>query len=200
MGSGKACDVSKHWQCSVQRPALETDEECVLTSRRGLQGVWTSSARGNPGRQRTCDVWTWERTHVQHLSSCLQRSKLWIMNITEVIGWWDSFITLTNIVSQRWRTELEGQDSHMPASFTLQSRLMNFLTRLRDFWFTFSLHRLTQRAAANEPLSLDVVIWRAQSERRMEAEVCRNLRKKCLKYGKLFAYLFDILVTKHHFQ
>lgn len=42
----------------------------------------------------------WERTLVLHLSSCRARHKLGIMNITEVMGLWDSFMTLTNTISQ----------------------------------------------------------------------------------------------------
>lgn len=56
-----------------------------------------------------------------------------------------------------------------PASFALQNRLLNFLTR--DFRFTFLLHRLTHAVAANEHLSLEAMIQCAVSERnRTEAE------------------------------
>lgn len=99
-GLRPACDISKQSRTALCERLGWTNEECVLTSRRGLLGVWTSSSLGNPGRQCTCYGWAWEQTRGEHLSSCLVRHKLWIMNITEVMGLWDSFITLTNTISQ----------------------------------------------------------------------------------------------------
>lgn len=43
-----ACDISKQSRTVLSERLAGTNEECVLTSRRGLLGVWTSSSRGNP--------------------------------------------------------------------------------------------------------------------------------------------------------
>lgn len=151
-GLRPASDISK------QRTALGeylawTSGECVLTSWRGLKGVWTCSPLGNPGRQCTCYDWVWEQTRVERISTCQPRHKLWIMNITEVMGLWDSFIALTNRISQEDR----GGGMRQMTYFALQTRLLNFLTRLRDFWVTFILLCWAHTLALNERLSLEVI-------------------------------------------
>lgn len=81
------------------------------------------------------------------------------------------------------RVEVGGQGSHMPASFALQNRLLNFLTLPRDFWVTFILHCLTHAVAANEHLSLDAVIQHAVSDRdRDEAERLQECGEMCLMW------------------
>lgn len=98
-GLHPACDITKQRRTALCESLARANGECVLTSWHGLRGAWTSSAHGNPGRQCTCYDRVWEQTSVQHLSSCQLRHKLWIMNITEVMGLWDSFIALTNRIS-----------------------------------------------------------------------------------------------------
>lgn len=95
-GFCQGCDVDKHLKSLLWKLVLNQWGVCFNKP----MSVWTSSAHGNAGRQRTCYAWTWERSQVQHLSSCLVRSKLWIMNIAEVMGLWDSFITHRKTISQ----------------------------------------------------------------------------------------------------
>lgn len=130
-GIPPAGDISKQSRITPRERPGSTNGECVLTSQCVLSGVWTSSSRGNPGRQCTCYGWTREQTEVRHLSSCQLRHKLctqargWIMNITEVKGLWDSFITLTNTISPRgggWG----GRTRRPYASSALQNSSLNF--------------------------------------------------------------------------
>lgn len=54
------------------------------------------------------------------------------MNITEVMGLWDSFITLTNTISQgglQW----EDRTAMCLPLFALHNRLLNSFTPLPDF-------------------------------------------------------------------
>lgn len=95
-GFCQGCDVDKHLKSLLWTLVLNQWGVCFNKP----MSVWTSSAHGNAGRQRTCYAWTWERSQVQHLSSCLVRPKLWIMNIAEVMGLWDSFITHRKTISQ----------------------------------------------------------------------------------------------------
>lgn len=123
-GLRPARDISKQRRTALCECLAWTSGECVLTSWHGLKGVWTSSPHGNPGRQCTCYDWAWEQTQVECISSCQPRHKLWIMNITEVMGLWDSFIALTNRISQEDR----GGGMRQMTCFALQTRLLNFLT------------------------------------------------------------------------
>lgn len=123
-GLHPACDITKQRRTALCEGLARANGECVLTSWHGLRGAWTSSAHGNPGRQRTCYDRVWEQTWVQHLSSCQLRHKLWIMNITEVMGLWDSFIALTNRISlEGW-----GAGIRQMTYFALQKRPLNLLT------------------------------------------------------------------------
>lgn len=126
--------------------------ECVLTSWHGLRGAWTSSPRGNPGRQGTCYDGVWEQTRVQHLSSCQLRHKLWIMNITEVMGLWDSFIALTNRISpEGW-----GAGMRQMTYFALQKKdRWTFSTLQCDLRVTFIPRCWSRAVVLNERLSLD---------------------------------------------
>lgn len=63
-GLHPACDISKHRRTAPCECLGLTNGECVLTSWRGLMGVWTSSSHGDPGRLRTCYEWVWEQTGV----------------------------------------------------------------------------------------------------------------------------------------
>lgn len=74
--------------------------------------------------------------------------------------------------------EVGGQDSHMPASFALQNRLLNFLTPKPDFCFTFIPHCLTHAVAANEHLSLDAMIQRGRL--RIATGLLQEFRETCL--------------------
>lgn len=76
------------------------------------------------------------------------------MNITEVMGLWDSFIALTNRISQEDR----GGGMRQATYFALQTRLLSFLTRLCDFWVTFILDSWAHTLVLNEDLSLEEVI------------------------------------------
>lgn len=152
-GLRPACDISKQRRTALCKCLAWTSGECVLTSWHRLKGVWTSSPHGNPGRRCTCYDWAWEQTQVECISSCQLRHKLWIMNITEVMGLWDSFIALTNRISQEDR----GGGMRQMTYFALQTRLLNFLTRLHDFWVTFILHSWAHTLVLNEDLSLEEV-------------------------------------------
>lgn len=123
-GLHPACDITKQRRTALCEGLARANGECVLTSWHGLRGAWTSSAHGNPGRQCTCYDRVWEQTWVQHLSSCQLRHKLWIMNIAEVMGLWDSFIALTNRISlEGW-----GAGIRQMTYFALQQRPLNLLT------------------------------------------------------------------------
>lgn len=121
-GLRPACDINKQRRTALRECLARTNGECVLTSWHRLKGAWTSSSHGNPGRQCTCYDWVWEKTQVQHLSSCQVRHKLWIMNIAEVMGLWDSFIALTNRISQEdW-----GGGIRQMTYFALQKKTWTF--------------------------------------------------------------------------
>lgn len=163
-GLRPACDISKHRRTDLCERQGWTNEECVLTSRRGLLGVWISSSHANPGRQWTCYAWAWEQTRVQHLSSCLVRHKLWIMNIAEVMGLWDSFMTPTNTISH----ESWGGRTRQP-----YARLFCFAKQAAELfnsaaWLLGHLC-LTHAVVANVHLSLDAVSQHADSDRGREA-------------------------------
>lgn len=111
------------------------------------------------------------------------------------MGLWDSFITLTNTISQEgW-----GGRTRQPAYFALQNRLLNFLTP--DFWVTFILHCLTHAVAANEHLSLDAVIQHAASCRdRIEAagmwgESVRSDSDDCMGFVKHAVFWYKLIKT-----